>query len=88
MRFQSMFPFFLSTEVVLSQNNATQLPLNVTALTSRDGYSVFECWQLDSVPVYAHSAMNWVVGGDTKKASLSIIEPSTAVGQAWAPAMQ
>ncbi|KAB5522041.1 hypothetical protein GE09DRAFT_1195193, partial [Coniochaeta sp. 2T2.1] len=59
----------------------------VTALTSRDGYSVFECWQLASLPVEAMSATNFEIG-NTTKATWSIIEPRTTVGEAWAPAVQ
>lgn len=42
--------------------NAGPAPLNVTAFASRDGYSVFECWQLATVPVEARSAINYNVG--------------------------
>ncbi|KAK1997570.1 hypothetical protein LX36DRAFT_68003 [Colletotrichum falcatum] len=62
--------------------------LNMTALSSRDGYSVLECWQLTSVPVEAHAALNYAVGGDLTRASWSIIPPRTTVGEAWAPSMQ
>ncbi|KAK2613698.1 hypothetical protein N8I77_000591 [Diaporthe amygdali] len=62
--------------------------LNITALSSRDGYSTIECWQLDTEAVYARSALNWIVGGNTTQAELSIIEPRTTVGEAWAPAVQ
>lgn len=66
----------------------TTTPLNITALASRGGYSVIECWQLDAEAVYARSATNWVVSGNTTQAELSIIEPRTTVGEAWAPAVQ
>ncbi|KAK2033209.1 hypothetical protein LX32DRAFT_690390 [Colletotrichum zoysiae] len=62
--------------------------LNVTALSSRDGYSVIECWQLTAVPVEARAALNYAVGGDLTRAEWSIIRPRTTVGEAWAPAVQ
>ncbi|KAF4780844.1 hypothetical protein HER10_EVM0003380 [Colletotrichum scovillei] len=63
-------------------------PLNITALSTRDGYSVIECWQLTSVPVEARAALNYAVGGDLTRAEWSIIQPRTTVGEAWAPAVQ
>ncbi|KAK4643870.1 hypothetical protein QC761_404380 [Podospora bellae-mahoneyi] len=63
-------------------------PLNITALSSRDGYSVLECWQLASLPVDAMQAANYVVGGQTTKAVWSRIEPRTHIGEAWAPHAQ
>lgn len=63
-------------------------PLNITALSSRGGYSVIECWQLNTEAVYARSALNWAVGGNATQAELSIIEPRTTVGQAWAGEVQ
>ncbi|KAF9880466.1 hypothetical protein CkaCkLH20_02420 [Colletotrichum karsti] len=66
----------------------TSLPLNITALTTRDGYSVIECWQLSSIPVEARAALNYEVGGDMTRAEWSIIRPRTTVGEAWAPAVQ
>ncbi|KAK2051273.1 hypothetical protein LY76DRAFT_676166 [Colletotrichum caudatum] len=62
--------------------------LNVTALSSRDGYSVIECWRLTSVPDEARAALNYAVGGDLTRAEWSIIRPRTTVGEAWAPAVQ
>ncbi|KAK2049482.1 hypothetical protein LZ31DRAFT_549410 [Colletotrichum somersetense] len=62
--------------------------LNVTALSSRDGYSVIECWQLTAVPVEARAALNYALGGDLTRAEWSIIQPRTTVGEAWAPAVQ
>ncbi|EFQ34580.1 hypothetical protein CGRA01v4_13953 [Colletotrichum graminicola] len=62
--------------------------LNITALSSRDGYSVIECWQLTSVPDESRAALNYVVGGDLTRAEWSIIQPRTTVGEAWAPAVQ
>lgn len=67
---------------------ATSDRLNITALASRDGYSVIECWQLNVAGQPGRSALNWIVGGDTTQAALSIIEPTTTVGEAWAPAIQ
>ena len=66
--------------------NAADL-LNITAFTSRDGYSVFECWQLASVPVEDRSAINYDVG-NLSFAEWAIIEPRTTVGEAWAPSAQ
>lgn len=63
-------------------------PLNITALSTRNGYSVIECWQLTSVPVEARAALNYAVGGDMTRAEWSIIQPRTTVGEAWAPAVQ
>ena len=64
-----------------------QIPLNITAISSRNGYSVLECWQLATVPVEAMSAANYALG-DTTAATWSVIEPRTTVGEAWAPAVQ
>lgn len=61
--------------------------LNVTALSSRHGYSVLECWQLVSPPTNYMSAVNYVVGNVTE-AVWSRIEPRTIVGEAWAPHVQ
>ncbi|KAK1759999.1 hypothetical protein QBC47DRAFT_118050 [Echria macrotheca] len=66
---------------------AAHTPLNITAISSRNGYSVLECWQLASVPVEAMSAANYLVG-ETTKATWSRIEPRTTVGEAWAPSVQ
>lgn len=63
-------------------------PLNITAIATRDGYSVLECWQITSVPVEARAALNFAVGGDMTRAEWSIIRPRTTVGEAWAPAVQ
>jgi len=62
-------------------------PLNITALSSRDGYSVLECWQLSSVPVDYMSAVNYAVG-NTTVATWSRIPPRTMIGEAWAPHVQ
>lgn len=97
MLFKSVLTSVLSRVPTLSErdtspnNTATTTvttPLNITALTSRGGYSVIECWQLDAEAVVARSATNWIVSGNTTQAELSIIEPRTTVGQAWAPAVQ
>ncbi len=66
---------------------ASSAPLNITALSSRNGYSVLECWQLSSIPVDAMSAANYAVG-NTTVATWSRIEPRTTVGEAWAPHVQ
>ncbi|KAK4038570.1 hypothetical protein C8A01DRAFT_17376 [Parachaetomium inaequale] len=66
---------------------AASPPLNITALSSRSGYSVLECWQLSSVPVAYMSAVNYAVG-NTTMATWSRIEPRTTVGEAWAPHLQ
>ncbi|KAK3315718.1 hypothetical protein B0H66DRAFT_442767, partial [Apodospora peruviana] len=62
-------------------------PFNITALSSRDGYSVLECWQLASIPVDAMQAANYAVG-NTTAAAWSRIEPRTHIGEAWAPHVQ
>lgn len=61
--------------------------LNITALSSRRGYSVLECWQLSSVPMDYMAAVNYAVG-NTTVATWSRIEPRTTVGEAWAPHVQ
>ena len=67
--------------------NLNHVPLNMTAISSRDGYSVLECWQLAAVPVDAMAAANYAIG-NTTKATWSRIEPRTRVGEAWAPFVQ
>ncbi|KAF6827506.1 hypothetical protein CPLU01_09080 [Colletotrichum plurivorum] len=74
--------------LALSQATTAFTPLNITAIATRDGYSVLECWQLSSVPVDARAALNYAVGGDMTRAEWSIIRPRTTVGEAWAPAVQ
>ncbi|OHF00982.1 hypothetical protein CORC01_03810 [Colletotrichum orchidophilum] len=74
--------------VAVTQVVDASTPLNITALSTRDGYSVIECWQLTSVPVEARAALNYAVGGDLTSAEWSIIHPRTTVGEAWAPAVQ
>ncbi|KAK4119081.1 hypothetical protein N657DRAFT_650638 [Parathielavia appendiculata] len=66
---------------------STTVPLNITALSSRAGYSVIECWQLSSVPAAYMAAVNYAVG-NTTVATWSRIEPRTTVGEAWAPHIQ
>ncbi|KAK4097734.1 hypothetical protein N658DRAFT_394332, partial [Parathielavia hyrcaniae] len=61
--------------------------LNINALSSRNGYSVIECWQLFSLPVAYRSAVNYAVG-NTTVATWSRLEPRTLVGEAWAPYTQ
>lgn len=78
----------LAPQRVLGQSVSTDTRFNITALASRDGYSVIECWQLPGTGTYARSAMNWIVGGDTTQALVSIIEPRLTVGEAWAPSAQ
>jgi hypothetical protein len=62
-------------------------PLNITALSSRDGYSVLECWQLSTAAVNYMSAANYDLG-NTTAATWSRIEPRTNAGEAWAPHVQ
>ncbi|KAK9414469.1 hypothetical protein SUNI508_11179 [Seiridium unicorne] len=57
---------------------AAAVPLNITPLSSRDGYSIIQCWQLASIPVEAMSAWNYGIG-NTSRATWSIIEPRTVV---------
>jgi len=80
------FPVVLGL-VLHAAATTTPLPLNMTAISSRGGYSVLECWQLASVPVDAMSAANYALG-DTTVATWSQIQPRTTVGEAWAPAVQ
>ncbi|KAK4173076.1 hypothetical protein QBC36DRAFT_360839 [Triangularia setosa] len=86
--------FFLTAGLVgiaTSTNSATKPsypPLNITALSSRNGYSVLECWQLASLPMDAMQAANYIIGGQTTQAVWSRIEPRTHVGEAWAPHAQ
>jgi hypothetical protein len=75
--------FFLSH--VTAESMAVSL--NMTALSSRNGYSVLECWQLSSIPVDYMSAVNYAVG-NTTTATWSRIEPRVTVGVAWAPHVQ
>lgn len=70
------------------EQSPTNTLLNITALSSRGGYSVIECWQLETEAVSARSALNWIVSANTTQAELSIIQPRTSVGEAWAPAVQ
>lgn len=90
MALEMALSFFLASCVLLPtyvSATASSTPFNITALSSRDGYSVIECWQLSSVPVEAMSAMNYEIG-NTTTATWSIIKPRTTVGEAWAPAVQ
>ncbi|KAK1449226.1 hypothetical protein CMEL01_08541 [Colletotrichum melonis] len=81
-------PSLVALGAVLTTVVKAFTPLNITALSTRDGYSVIECWQLTSVPVEARAALNYAVGGDLTRAEWSIIQPRTTVGEAWAPAVQ
>lgn len=62
--------------------------MNVTALASRNGYSVIECWQLAAPGVYARSATEYIASGNLTQAIYAIIEPKTTPGEAWAPTVQ
>jgi hypothetical protein len=73
--------------VAASTDEPRQTPLNITALSSRNGYSVLECWQLDSVPFSFMAATNYVLG-ETTKATWSRIEPRAFAGESWAPTVQ
>ncbi|KAH6660344.1 hypothetical protein BKA67DRAFT_530446 [Truncatella angustata] len=72
---------------IASLSTAVLASFNISALTSRNGYSTIQCWQLSSLPVAARSALNYDVG-NTTKAIWSIIEPRTIVGEAWATTVQ
>jgi len=83
-----LFFFTLVAGIAVLANAAdTPIPLNITAISSRNGYSVLECWQLTSIPVDAMSAANYAIG-ETTKATWSRIEPRTHIGEAWAPHVQ
>jgi len=71
-----------------AQNTTSKPRMNVTALASRDGYSVIECWQLAAPGVYARSATEYIASGNLTQATYAIIEPKTTPGEAWAPAVQ
>ncbi|KAK3937963.1 hypothetical protein QBC46DRAFT_391325 [Diplogelasinospora grovesii] len=73
--------------LLFSLCGAMTTALNITALSSRNGYSVLECWQLASVPVDAMAAANYALG-NTTVATWSTIKPRTTVGEAWAPHVQ
>lgn len=80
-----LLPFAVT--VTQAAADAAAPPLTITALSSRNGYSVIECWQLPSIPVDAMSAANYAVG-NTTVATWSRIEPRTHIGEAWAPRVQ
>jgi hypothetical protein len=82
-----MRPHIALVPLAAGRTVASSAPLNITALSSRNGYSVLECWQLSSIPVDAMSAANYAVG-NTTVATWSRIEPRTTVGEAWAPHVQ
>lgn len=71
-----------------AQNSTIDTRVNITALASRNGYSVLECWQVAATGSYGRSATNWIVGGNISQAMYSIIEPRTTPGEAWAPSVQ
>ncbi|KAM7189937.1 hypothetical protein V8F20_009964 [Naviculisporaceae sp. PSN 640] len=76
--------------LAFAENGAQDLdhvPLNITTISSRGGYSVLQCWQLASIPIDAMQAANYPVG-NTTVATWSRIEPKTHVGEAWAPHVQ
>ncbi|KAK4211613.1 hypothetical protein QBC37DRAFT_289929 [Rhypophila decipiens] len=79
--------FAASLVLGLDDTGLAHTPLNVTAISSRDGYSVLQCWQLASIPIDAMQAANYPVG-NTTVATWSRIEPKTHVGEAWAPHVQ
>ncbi|KAF2748018.1 hypothetical protein M011DRAFT_28590 [Sporormia fimetaria CBS 119925] len=70
--------------VVASTSASGAFPaFNITAIASRGGCSILQCWQLASPPVEARSAINFAIGESTR-ATWSIIEPRIEVGEAWA----
>ncbi|KAM7215891.1 hypothetical protein V8F06_008747 [Rhypophila decipiens] len=79
--------FAASLVLGLDDTGPAHSPLNVTAISSRDGYSVLQCWQLASIPIDAMQAANYPVG-NTTVATWSRIEPKTHIGEAWAPRVQ
>jgi hypothetical protein len=86
----SFFCFCLAFFWILLPSTTAQsvhAAFNITALASRHGYSVIECWALSSTPIEAFSAINYELGR-TANATWSVIEPRTTVGEAWAPAVQ
>ncbi|KAK4187729.1 hypothetical protein QBC35DRAFT_221335 [Podospora australis] len=84
----SFLTLVIVTRAAAAETSTSPPPLNITALSSRNGYSVLECWQLSSIPVDAMSAANYAVGGNTTQAVWSRIEPRTHIGEAWAPHVQ
>lgn len=63
-------------------------PLRITTIASHHGYSVLECWQIDSTPVEYMAALNYAIGGRTTNVKWSTLQPRTYVGEAWAPHVQ
>jgi len=63
-------------------------PLKITTIASHNGYSVLECWQIDSTPIEYMTALNYAVGGPTTNVKWSTLQPRTYVGEAWAPHVQ
>lgn len=88
--FHFLSSLILAVAVLLQACAGTETrykPFNITALSTRNGYSVIECWQLSSIPVEAMSAVNYDIG-NTTRATWSSIKPRTTVGEAWAPSVQ
>ncbi|KAK4139791.1 uncharacterized protein C8A04DRAFT_15521 [Dichotomopilus funicola] len=79
--------FFILPAAAVSADPVAAATLNITAISSRNGYSVLECWQLDTIPVAYLSAINYAIG-NTTTATWSRIEPRTTPGEAWAPQVQ
>ena len=76
------------TPLAIGYIAAANIPsLNITALSSRHGYSVLQCWQLSSIPLDFMAATNYAIG-NTTMTTWSRIEPRTIVGEAWAPHVQ
>lgn len=63
-------------------------PLRITTIASQDGYSVLECWQIETAPVEYMAALNYAIGGRTTNVKWSTLQPRTYVGEAWAPHVQ
>jgi len=82
-------PIFLSCLLALTKSYAqnSSIPLNVTAISGKNGASTLECWQLKSVAAGYASAANFPLGQVTN-ATFSIIPPRTYVGLRQAPQVQ
>jgi len=77
--------FLLTFTNSYAQNSS--IPLNVTAISAKNGASTLECWQLKSIPAGYASAANFPLGQVTN-ATFSIIPPRTYVGLRQAPQVQ
>jgi len=84
---RSALSILLLAATAQAQVTASHIPFNLTAISSKNGYSVLECWQLSTIPVDAMQAANYAVG-NTTVATWSKIEPRTHIGEAWAPHVQ